>query len=185
MLKLRKMNRSLSIALGVAVILALTSPTVLGQGGKNIKRPFVAPFGVTGELFTSVAPGSGGTGGTVILSRTVTLNTGYTTFYMTIIATGDEHNTTIGGGTHFGCLIDGVACDWPFAISSPSGWVAVQNDIADTHDNSIVATFCKDGFTPGTVHTLTAKFASTSGAAGSFIEKGRVVIEMGNRPCAA
>lgn len=178
-------GKALGIAAGLALVVGMSTSTVFGQN-KNFRRLTAFPFAFGAEISTSAAPAANGSGGLVIFNRVVSYPKGYSTLFITMSSAGDEHSTTIGAitnGTHFGCQVNGVACNpgGGGSAGSPTGWTAVLNASNDFHDDSLITTWCVRVPTGPNSVLVTTRLGAVASTV--FVEHGHVYVDASNTPC--
>jgi hypothetical protein len=137
---------------------------------EGVIHRLAANFNFAGEQNTTAAPGALGTGGIVIYDKTVSVPDDVNVLFVTISSTGDVHGNA---RADFACLVDGVPCN---AGGSPSGWITLQRNEADEHDNSIYYTWGKKLAEDGGVHHIQLKLAKDGGTH-VYIEKSHYYVD--------
>ena len=97
--------------------------------------------------------------------------------YVTLAATGDTHGDN---ASLFQCTIDGTTCKTGKTGSAPAGWIALQRNESDEHDNSIYYTWCVPvEKTKKNLHEVKLFLANSAGTAGEdvFIEGVNVFVD--------
>ncbi len=97
--------------------------------------------------------------------------------YVTLAATGDTHGDN---ASLFRCTIDGTTCKTGNTGSAPAGWIALQRNKSDEHDNSIYYTWCVPvEKTKKNLHEVKLFLANSAGTAGEdvFIEGVNVFVD--------
>jgi hypothetical protein len=138
---------------------------------EGVVHRLAANFNFGGEQSTTAAPGALGTGGIVIYDKTVSVPDDVNVLFVTISTTGDVHGNA---QADFACLVDGVPCNAgdSGAQGAPTGWITLQKNEADEHDNS----WCKKLARDGGVHHIQLKLAKGGGSE-VFIERSHFYVD--------
>jgi hypothetical protein len=166
----------------VFLLLAAVSLEVLAQNTGFVRR-YAANFTAHGfEIFTNLPPAQDGQGGLIIYNKNFFVADDINTLYVTISATGDDHN---GARLQLACLVDGKPCN-PGAnpVGGPGlrGWhtglrfknynnnylgVPFAGDggggAGDVHDNHVMYTWCTPFETKAGTHNVQVRLASSPG----------------------
>jgi len=118
-----------------------------------------------GEISTNATSGVLG-----FYTKTVSVPENDNVLYVTLAATGDVHNEA---KMSIRCQVDGVDCN-----SGSGGWVVLQKNTHDEHDNAVNYTWCKE--TTSGAHTVTLDLASDGGQV--YLEKIHVFIDSNRIP---
>jgi hypothetical protein len=143
--KSRKIRRGLeTVVIMGALALAFCIAAPRAAHAQNLQR-FAAnhlDFGGTAEVDATCS--TLGTPGAVVkfYDNTVTMTGATDIVYITLSATGDTHSNN---AAQFQCLVDGAPC---FAgnvgsdKATGAGWVVLERNEADEHDNTVHYTWC-------------------------------------------
>lgn len=158
-----------------ALLLALGPPSyVQAQGNLHRLAANFHRFDGT-ENFTTNTPLPNAQGGLLIYTKGVTIPASDNTLFVTVSGTADVHG---GGALLISCAIQTNACNPGVgANGAPSGWVLVQRNVNDEHDNSFYASWCAVT-APGT-RNVRVRMASLDGSE-VFTEQVHIYIDSAN-----
>jgi hypothetical protein len=166
----------------VLVVLVLIPLAAQAQNSGYIRRFLANKLDRDSEIATNLPPAPGGNGGLVIYNKNFFTANDINTIYVTISATGDDHN---GARLQLACLFDNNPCDpdsHENAGHAPKGWFTALRHknynsnylgadfggdggggAGDLHDNVVHYTWCTPFKGPAGTHNVQIKLASSPG----------------------
>jgi hypothetical protein len=166
----------------VLTVLILIPLAAQAQNSGYIRRFLAHKLDGDAEISTTLPPAPGGTGGLVIYNKNFFTANDINTIYVTISATGDDHN---GARLQLACLLDNKPCDPESHLNAggaPSGWFTALRHknynvnytgpgfvgdggggAGDLHDNIVHYTWCTPFNGPAGSHNVQIKLASSPG----------------------
>jgi hypothetical protein len=176
-----RMSGRTTVVCGFLLLVTL-SLEVLAQNTGLVRR-YAANFTAFGfEIFTTAKPLPNAEGGAIIYNKNFFVADDINTLYVTISATGDDHN---GARLQLACKVDGKPCNpgaGDPAGGAPSGWHTAlrfknynnnglpipfagdgQGGAGDVHDNHVMYTWCTPFEAKAGTHNVQVKLASSEG----------------------
>jgi hypothetical protein len=174
-------SRKKTVVCGFLLLVSLPLE-VLAQNTGFVRR-YAANFTAFGfEISTAIPPAPNAEGGLIIYNKNFFVADDINTLYVTISATGDDHN---GARLQLACKVDGKPCQpgaGDPAGGAPSGWHTglrfknYNNNLlplpfagdggggaGDVHDNHVMYTWCTPFETKAGTHNVQVRLASSPG----------------------